>query len=116
MLPLLRKFDSWRIRRADPCTVRRAGLVLQTRRMPGLQSKTRPTYQRRVSPDLFVSCSNLLRCHANRAVQADDFAVQHFVLDDVLDERGVLGGAAKPRREGHLLGEAVARRLWKARH
>jgi hypothetical protein len=37
----------------------------------------------------------LSRRHAQRAVQSDHLAVQHLVLDDVLGERAVLGGAAE---------------------
>ena len=49
--------------------------------------------------------------HSYRAVEADDFAVQHFVLEDVPDERGVLLRPSQPRRERHLLRERLARGL-----
>src|SRR5256885_17202101 len=45
-----------------------------------------------------------LRRHADGAVQADDFSVEHFVFDDVTNELGVVRGLAQPRRERHLLG------------
>ena len=45
------------------------------------------------------------RRHAKRAVETDHLAVEHLVLDDVPDERAVLGGPTQSRREGHLLSE-----------
>jgi hypothetical protein len=40
--------------------------------------------------------------HADCAVEADRFAVEHGVLDDVGGERPVLGRAPQAGREGHL--------------
>ncbi len=45
--------------------------------------------------------------HAQSAVEADGFAVEHHVLDNVADERGELRGTAETRREGHAFGERV---------
>src|SRR4030095_16719613 len=48
-----------------------------------------------------------LRCHADRAVEADAFAVEHAVLADVCDQRCVFFRSAETRRERHLLAEGV---------
>src|SRR5712664_1920923 len=53
----------------------------------------------------------LARGHADGTVQANYFAVQHLVFDDVLGERGVLVGATQTWWEGHLLAEGDARGL-----
>ena len=58
--------------------------------------------------DLQRASTPLFRRHANSAVESDDFAVQHFVFEDMPHERGEFGWTAKPRREGHLLGERFA--------
>src|SRR4029079_16500607 len=47
--------------------------------------------------------ARLFRGHANGTIQPDDFAVQHFVFEDMPDQRRVFGWTAKPRRERHLL-------------
>ena len=49
--------------------------------------------------------------HSNAAVEADHFAVQHLVLEDVSDERGIFLGATQPGRKRHLLRERLARGL-----
>ena len=41
--------------------------------------------------------------HADRAVDADGFSIQHVVLDDVLHERRELRRLAKSLRERNLL-------------
>src|SRR5262245_66617777 len=53
----------------------------------------------------------LFRRHANGAVEPDDFAIQHFVVEDVPNERRVFGRTAKPRWERHLLRQRFACRL-----
>ena len=32
----------------------------------------------------------LLRCHSQRTIKANDFAIQHFILENVPDQRAVL--------------------------
>src|SRR5438874_8730107 len=51
--------------------------------------------------------------HADGAVQANDFAIEHFVFDEMLRQRGELLGPAETRRKWHLLAERLARRFWK---
>lgn len=46
--------------------------------------------------------SNLLRRHADRAVEPDDLTVEHRVLEDVADERGEFGRLSQARRVWHL--------------
>ena len=41
------------------------------------------------------STSPLLRSHSNGTIEADHFAVEHFVLEDVTNQRGIFGRAAK---------------------
>src|SRR5687768_15119143 len=53
----------------------------------------------------------LLRRHPDRAVEADAFAVEHRVLTNVSNQRGVFLGAAQTRRERHLFAERVLRFL-----
>ena len=53
--------------------------------------------------------------HPDRAVEADDFAVQHRVLEDVPHERRELLRPAEPRRKRHLLRQRLARRLGQRR-
>src|SRR3954471_11292926 len=68
------------------------------RRRPG-------PYTRRGCPGRLIEA--LLRRHADGAVEPDDLAVEHPVLDDVHGQRRVLRGLAEALREGH----AVAQRL-----
>src|SRR5256885_344296 len=56
------------------------------------------------------------RRHAYRAVETDDLAVQHLVLEDVLDECGIFRRPAEARWEGHLLAEAFARSFGQRGH
>ena len=49
-----------------------------------------------------VRLDALARRHAQRAVEADDLAVEHRVLDDVRGERRVLLGRAEPVRMREL--------------
>ena len=46
----------------------------------------------------------LLGRQANRPIQPDHFAIEHVVLDDVLDELGVVRGGAQSARERHAGG------------
>lgn len=46
---------------------------------------------------------------AERAIEADGFAVQHFVLDDMPCERGVFRWPAEPRRKRNLRSQRLAR-------
>ncbi|MNL69001.1 hypothetical protein D3C87_1938050 [compost metagenome] len=45
------------------------------------------------------------RAHAQRAVEADDFAVQHPVFADMLDKGGKFLRLAEALREGNALAE-----------
>src|SRR5690606_11448615 len=54
----------------------------------------------------------LPRRHTDRAIEADHFAVEHLVLDDVQSKCTVLGRLAQTRREWHLLAERNLRLLW----
>src|SRR4030095_524639 len=56
------------------------------------------------------------RRHADRAVEANAFAVEHRVLADVRDQRRVLLGPAEARGERHLLAERVLDLLRQRRH
>ena len=47
----------------------------------------------------------LLGRHPDGAVEADHFAVEHFVLEDVTHQRRVLLGPAEARWKRHLLRE-----------
>src|SRR5882672_2461744 len=53
--------------------------------------------------DMLQYLLGLPGCHADRAVEADDLAVEHRVLDDVHGERPVFVGIAKARRVRNLL-------------
>src|SRR5688572_18376528 len=57
-----------------------------------------------------------LRRHADRAVEADAFAIEHRVLADVRDQRRVFLRPAEARRERYLLAERVLHFLRKCRH
>src|SRR3954471_8325761 len=48
--------------------------------------------------------------HAEGAIQADGFPVQHRILSDVARKRGDLRRVAEPRRMGDLLTERLAGR------
>src|SRR4051794_27271551 len=56
----------------------------------------------------------LSRRHPQSAIQPDDLAVEHRVLDDVHRQRGVLVRAPEPRRERDLAAEGVAGLLGQA--
>ena len=47
----------------------------------------------------------LPRRHPDRTVEPDDLAVEHLVLDDVLDEIRILLGPAEPLRERYLFAQ-----------
>ncbi len=57
----------------------------------------------------------LLRCHADCTVEADDFAIEHLVFDDVGYQGTVFLWAAQPRGEGHLLAQGLAHIVGQAR-
>ena len=65
-------------------------------------------------PESRARSRRLLRRHTNRAIEPDDFAVQHLVLEDVPDERGVFLRASEAGREGHLLRQRNRARLREA--
>src|SRR5574337_1857677 len=54
-----------------------------------------------------MKCSFLFGAHADGAVDANDFAVQVGVADDVAHEAGKLGRLAQARGEGHHLAQRV---------
>src|SRR5215203_2323971 len=58
----------------------------------------------------------LTRRHPDRPVEPDDLAVEHLVLDDVLDEIGVLLEPAEPLRERYLFAQRVAGAFGQAGH
>src|SRR5437660_1005303 len=49
--------------------------------------------------------------HSQRAVEPDDLAVEHLVLDDVRDQRGELVRASEARGERHDAAQRLARVL-----
>src|SRR6202050_914681 len=49
------------------------------------------------------------RCHSQRAVEADDFAIEVAVFDHVADESGVLRRLSEQFWEWHRGGEALLR-------
>ena len=50
----------------------------------------------------------LFRRHADRPVEADRLAVEHLVLDDLLDQGGEFVGTAEPRGKRDLLTQRLA--------
>src|SRR5699024_11576210 len=54
-----------------------------------------------------TSAGGLFRRHAQGAVEANNFPVEHPVIEDVPDERGELCGLSEPLWVGNLGGERV---------
>src|ERR1700709_757964 len=57
----------------------------------------------------FARSTKSARRHPYCAVEADGFAVDHRIFDNVHRERAVFRGIAEPRRMRHLRAEAFAR-------
>src|SRR5690606_1802056 len=60
-----------------------------------------------VAADLSKFIGRLLRTHADGAVQAYGFAVQHFVRNNAVDQLGIILGPAQPGGEGDAGGQGV---------
>lgn len=52
-----------------------------------------------------------LRLHPEGAVDPEDFSIDVAILDDVLDQGGVLVGNAKAGRERYLCGELALHKI-----